>query len=95
MNPGAVTLYYVLLSSALQAACDCCSESFASIDEPIFRLTLENSFTSILTILTRAKPWLKRQPYFNTSQDIGLVQTVPNWYYYWGHYGYPIAVTTV
>lgn len=90
INPAAVTLCSFQLSVALQAVTEF-TEARKREGERNFRPMFKRIVTGIFSMLWNAKERFSREPCLVATQGLWLTQAIPNWFYFKGDYGYPLA----
>ena len=90
-NPMAVTLASVALCSAVQAICEFWSEGCVGAHEPTVGVQDTRAFVRFYTTIKAAKERLKEEPCFYATLALWLAQVVPNWFFFTGHEGFPLA----
>ena len=87
LNPVAVTLASAVLCSAVQAVCEFCSEGCVGAHEGVQDTRAFVRFYAIKA----AKKSLREEPCFYATLAIWLAHVVPNWFFFTGHEGFPLA----
>lgn len=79
VNPVAVTLCAVVLSSTMHSVCDLLSEARENVDEPKFGVMVASSFQVIVAAVKRATTGFGREPWFYVAVVMWLGQAVAMW----------------
>ena len=95
LNPGAVTLSSVVISTTLQTVCDFLSEVCASVDEPTVWFVFRRALVVVFAAIKRTKERLWKEPCFFATLALWLAQAVPGWVFLVGNGGFPVAFNFV
>ena len=95
LNPAAVTLASVLLSSTVHSVCEFFSEEYASVDEPTVWLTVARTVVRLTAIIKRLKSKFRKEPCFYATLTVWFAQVVPGWVFFTGVRGFPVAFDVV
>lgn len=93
INPTAVTLSSLLLSSMLEGVCDFCSEAMEGVEKPMFGGLTARLLVGLLDILKKAKERVRREPCFYFSLVLWAAHAVASVFYFSDVHGFPAAFT--
>lgn len=92
VNPAAVTLCSVVLSSTMRSVCELCSEACQTVDEPTVGAMVLSSVQVLTASMKRVNERLRREPWFHVALAIWLAHALPSWFFTVNRdNGFPIA----
>lgn len=93
INPTAVTLSSLILSSTLEAACDFCSEAMEGVGKPEFSVLAAKFSVGLLATFKQEKERVRREPCFYFSLVLWAAHAVASVFYFSDVHGFPSAFT--
>lgn len=93
INPAAVTLSSVLLSSSLGAACDAFSEATEDVQKPTVGLLFTSLSKGLRASIKTAKERVRREPCFFLSFALWAAHGISSVFYFSDEHGFPAALT--
>ena len=93
INPAAVTLSSVLLSSIIGTACDSFTEMIKDVDEPTFGVIDTRLRQGLNASMKQATERIKDEPWFFFSFALWTAHGIASVFFFGDEHGFPVALT--